>query len=140
MLIDIYKNLWEDCWWNRIIDEVSYTFLVVNRNSYLYYKDGNGEGDIKVENDFQKNKIIIEFLNFLYFDLKLLPKENNKNEIIKKLRHYSKSKEMNINFLTSNFDILNDLLIILINDPFVSNIKKVFLKRLLNEFKNKNNI
>ena len=139
-ILNIYKNLWEDCWWNRIIDEVSYTFLVVNRNSYLYYKDGNGEGDIKVENDFQKNKIIIEFLNFLYFDLKLLPKENNKNEIIKKLRHYSKSKEMNINFLTSNFDILNDLLIILINDPFVSNIKKVFLKRLLNEFKNKNNI
>jgi hypothetical protein len=112
----------------------------VNRNSYLYYKDGNGEGDIKVENDFQKNKIIIEFLNFLYFDLKLLPKENNKNEIIKKLRHYSKSKEININFLTSNFDILNDLLIIIINDPFVSNTKKVFLKRLLNEFKNKNTL
>ena len=140
MLIDIYKNLWEDCWWNRIIDEASYTFLVVNRNSYLYYKDGNGEGDIKVENDFQKNKIIIEFLNFLYFDLKLLPKENNKNEIIKKLYHYSKSKKMNINFLTSNFDILNDLLIILINDPFVSNIKKVFLKRLLYEFKNKSTL
>ena len=47
---------------------------------------------------------------------------------------------MNINFLTSNFDILNDLLIILINDPFVSNTKKVFLKRLLNEFKNKNTL
>ena len=64
-ILNIYKNLWEDCWWNRLIDEASYSFLIVNRNAYLYYKDGKGEGDIKIETDIQKNKIILEFIQFL---------------------------------------------------------------------------
>ena len=134
-ILNIYKNLWEDCWWNRIIDEASNNFLIINRISYLYYKDGNGEGDIKTDNNIQKNKIIIEFLNFLYFDLNLLPKNDNKNTIIKKLHQYTKCKKINLNFLISNFDILNHILVLLINDPFVSNIKKVFLKRLIKESK-----
>ena len=136
-ILNLYKNLWEDCWWNRLIDEASYSFLIINRNAYLYYKDWNGEGDIKLETDAQKSKIILEFIEFLYFDLKFLPKENNKNEIINKLFQYTKNKKINLVFLNSNYDILNNLLIFLIKDPFVSNIKKVFLKRLLNNLINK---
>ena len=132
-ILNIYKNLWEDCWWNRLIDEASYSFLIVNRNAYLYYKDGKGEGDIKIETDIQKNKIILEFIQFLYFDLKFLPIKSNKNEIIYKLYQYTKNKKINLFFLKSNFDILNDLLIILIKDSYVSTIKKVFLKRLLKD-------
>ena len=132
-ILNFYKNLWEDLWWNRLIDEASYSFLIINRNAYLYYKDFNGEGDIKIETDVQKKKIIFEFIQFLYFDLKFLPNENNKNEIIYKLYQYTKNKEINLVFFNSNLDILNNLLITLIKDPYVSNIKKVFLKRLLKD-------
>jgi len=136
-ILNIYKNLWEDLWWNRLIDEASYSFLIINRNAYLYYKDFNGEGDIKIDTDVQKKNIIFEFIQFLYFDLIFLPKENNKNEIIYKLYQYTKNKEINLVFLNSNFDVLNNLLITLIKDTYVSNIKKVFLKRLLKESMNK---
>ena len=68
-ILNVYKNLWEDVWWNKLIDEISFSFLIINRNAYLYYKDGNGEGDIRIDTDEQKNKIIHEFINFLYFDL-----------------------------------------------------------------------
>ena len=108
--------------------------MIINRNAYLYYKDGNGEGDIKIDTDEQKNKIIHEFINFLYFDLNFLPPKDNKNEIINKLYHYTKNKKINLKYFISNFEILNNLLILLIKDQFVSNTKKVFLKRLLNEF------
>ena len=133
-ILNVYKNLWEDVWWNKLIDEISFSFLIINRNAYLYYKDGNGEGDIRIDTDEQKNKIIHEFINFLYFDLNFLPPKDNKNEIIHKLYHYTKNKKINLKYFISNFEILNNLLILLIKDQFVSNIKKVFLKRLLNEF------
>ena len=132
-ILNIYKNLWEDCWWNRLIDEASSSFLIVNRYAYLYFKDGNGEGDINIETNEKKNKIIHEFINFLYFDLKFLPKRDNKNSIINKLYQYTKHKTINLKFFISKFEILNNLLLLLIQDPFVSNTKKVFLKRLLNE-------
>ena len=132
-ILNIYKNLWEDCWWNRLIDEASSSFLIVNRYAYLYFKDGNGEGDINIETNEQKNKIIHEFINFLYFDLKFLPVRDNKNSIIYKLYQYTKHKTINLKFFISKFEILNNLLLLLIQDPFVSNTKKVFLKRLLNE-------
>ena len=133
-ILNIYKNLWEDCWWNRIIDESSSSLLIINRNAYLYYKDGNGEGDIKINTAAQKDKIIHEFIYFLYFDLNLSPKKDNKNKIIYKLYQYTKKKEkINLSFLKSNFDVLKKLLLLLIKDPFVSNLKKVFLRRLLKE-------
>ena len=66
-----------------------------------------------------------------------MPKESNKNEIINQLHKYTKNKKINLKFLNSQFNVLNELLILLIKDPYISNIKKVFLKRLLKVNKNK---
>ena len=131
-ILNLYKNLWEDIWWNKLINEVSYNFLIINRTIYFYYKDFKGEGDIKTETKEQKNKIIYEFLCFLYFDLQLLPKNDNKNSIIDALNsYYKKNSIINLNNLSSNFDFLNNLLLLLINDPYVLNYKKIHLKKLL---------
>jgi hypothetical protein len=45
-ILNIHKNLWEDIWWNKIIDQVSYNLLIVNRYSYLYLYDAKGVGTI----------------------------------------------------------------------------------------------
>ena len=80
----------------------------------------------------QKNKMIHEFLCFLYFDLKLLPKNDNKNSVINILfSYYNKNSIINLNNRNSNFDFLNNLLLLLINDPYVLNYKKIHLKKLL---------
>ena len=134
-ILNIYKNLWEDLWWNRIIDEVSYSLLIIKRYAYLYYTDGKGEGIIKVSTKEQKDKIIHEYLYFLYFDLQFLPKNNTKNIIINQLRNYNNTINSNINLnnFLSKFDILDNFILILLKDPYVSIDNKKFLQELLNE-------
>ena len=117
--LNIYKNLWEDIWWNKITDLVSYNFLTIDRYSYLYFKDGTGEGNFK-KKGINKDKIIQEFIYFLYFTLNLLPKRNNKKIIINKINQYYTSSEINLNDFKTKFFILNDLLKALIKDRFVS--------------------
>ena len=80
--------------------------------------------------------MIHEFIYFLYFELNFLPKENNKEIIINKLRKYNNKTELiNLNCFISNFYILDNLLINLINDFYVTNKDKNFLKKLLFESK-----
>ena len=69
---------------------------------------------------------------FLYFDLQLLPKNDNKNSVIDILYSYNKKDSfINLNNCNSNFNFLNNLLLLLINDPYVLNYKKIYLKKLL---------
>ena len=66
----------------------------------------------------------------------MLPKTDKKNKIIKKLKEYNKiSCKTQLSFLKSKFYILNDLLNILIGDPYVTKKDKIFLNNLLNESK-----
>ena len=133
-ILNIYKNYCEDVWWNKLINKISYSYLALPRYSYLYFKDGNGYGDIKLETVTQRDKMIQEHIYFLYFDLELLPKYNNKKEIIKKLYDYNNINNiLKLSYFNSKFYILNDLLNLLIQDPFVSNEDKIFLNSLLNE-------
>ena len=134
-ILNIYKNLWEDLWWNRIIDEVSYSLLIIKRYAYLYYTDGKGEGIIKVSTKEQKDKIIHEYLYFLYFDLQFLPKNDTKNIIINQLRNYNNTNNsiINLNNFLSKFDILDNFILILLKDPYVSIDNKKFLQELLND-------
>lgn len=139
-LLNIYKNFWEDIWWNKIIDKESHSLLIINRYSYLYYKDGKGEGDFKFKTELQKDRMIHEFLYFLYFDLELLPPNNNKKNIIKQLHKYNNIKnKINLSYFKTKYYILDDLLNILLKDSFVSNDDKIFLHNLLNISKIKQN-
>ena len=35
-LLNAYKNFWEDGWWNQLINEYSFSYLMINREGYIY--------------------------------------------------------------------------------------------------------
>ena len=112
--------------------------MIIKRYSYLYFKDGNGEGDFKNKSESQRDKMIHEFLYFLYFDYELLPKDHNKKYIIDILRSLNDTKNnIQFNFLRTKFYILDDLLNLLIKDSYVSKRDKIFMNKLLLESQKK---
>ena len=132
-ILNIYKNLWEDIWWNKIANKVSNNYLVVERYGYIYYKDGSGEGTLKIRNELQKDKLIHEFIYFIYFNLQLLPKRSRKKYIINRLKFLNETSDHNLNMFKTKFFILNNLLKLLIKDRFVSINDKIFVYKLLKE-------
>ena len=57
-----------------------------------------------------------------------------KKNVINKLHEYnSEANEIRLSFFRSKFYILNDLINILIEDPYVENNDEIFLNQLLNE-------
>lgn len=128
-VLNIYKNLWEDRWHNELINKVSHSFVIVERIGYLYYIDGKGYGRLKLKTKSDKDQAIQEVINFLIFDYFF---SKSKTKIISKLKVYNHHKnKIKLSYFKSNFYILNDLLILLINDPSISSNDKIFLNRLL---------
>ena len=72
----------------------------------------------------------------------MLPKNNSKKSIIKSLKEYNNNKknESNLSFLRSKFDVLYNLINILIADPYVYNHDKHFLNKILKKYKKKEKI
>ena len=83
--------------------------------------------------------MIQEFIYFLYFDLELLPKNDNKKSIINQLKKYTnKNEDINLKCLISKLYLLENLLSVLLKDPYISHKDKIFLrKELLNNKKNR---
>ena len=136
IVLNLYKNVWDDVWFNRIINKVSYSFLVYERIGYIYMQNGFGEGSPKKDTDINKDKYIQEFLGFLYFDYNMLPKNNSKGSIINVLKSYDEGKgKIRLNFLKSKFYLLYNLINILIEDPFVNNDNKILLNEILKKAK-----
>ena len=135
-IINAYKNLWEDMWWCDLVDRVSFSNLIVNRLGYIYLCTYRGAGEPKVFNIIERDKTIREFIYFWFFDYQLLPKNDTKESIVKVLRNYNNKDNqfcrlpMRLDFLSSNFPIYERLLQLLINDTFVNNDNKMFLKEL----------
>ena len=139
-ILNAYKNLWEDRWWNVLVNYESKNYLMINKIGYFYIKN-KGEGHLKLQDDYNKEKVIKEFIYFWLFDLELLPKEDNKKSIIKYLYKFNKKnnkyhgEKINLSFLRNQFPIYTHLLNLLINDPFVSDDDKIFLNYLLDQSK-----
>ena len=142
-MLNAYKNLWEDRCWNQLINENSFSYLMVNRIGYLYILDNDGEGSIKLGDDEKNNKIIREFIYFWLFDLHYLSKEDNKAYVINHLKSFIKTKneifhiKVNLNYLTKRFKPYEYLLNSLIEDNYVSSSDKEFVKNLLKDYNNK---
>jgi len=133
-VLNLYQNRHDDYFINKMINKVSFNFLVVEKVGYVYYYDKKGEGTPKLFNEKLRNIEIQQFTSLLYFMHNLLPKNDSKIEVINKLHEYnSEANEIRLNFFRSKFYILNDLINILIEDPYVENNDKIFLNQLLNQ-------
>ena len=131
IILNFYKNLCEDEWINYIVNKASFSFAIIERIGYIYLVDGKGVTRMFINPEGQKEKIIKEYLEFLYFDYIMLPENDSKKNIIKKLKKYSRpGTPVQLKFLRSKY-ILIDLIKALIADPFISNKDKVFLNRLI---------
>ena len=67
------------------------TSVIVERIAYVYLNNGEGEGTFLTKTEFQKDRLIKEYLGFLYFDYNMLPKTDKKKKIIKTIKEYNKS-------------------------------------------------
>ena len=139
-IINARKDLWEDMWFNDLIDRVSFSNLVVNRLGYVFLYDRQTAIEPRIRLKFQRDKTIKEFILFWFFDYQLLEKEDNKRKIIDTLYHYNQRNNtfcrlpMRLDFLISKFNIYKRLLKLLIDDPFVLDKDKEFIKGLYNNY------
>ena len=141
VILNSYKNMWEDMWWNQFTNHVSNNHLVVNRIGYMYYSSALGEGNVKIRTEKLRNRTIKEFILFWLFDLELLSKEDDKIDIIDKLRRYNLTTNsfhgtpMHLDYLSEKNPVYEELLNRLINDPYVNIEDKEFVNKLLQEYK-----
>ena len=141
-ILNAYKNLWEDRWHNTIINRAGFSYLMINRPGYLYMFNEKGEGKPKLGNPKNNFKQICEFLYFWLFDFELLPKNDNKKSTINTLRYFNNenAKYWDINitlgYINDKFIPYKHLLTELINDNYVENNDKIFIKELLNKYYN----
>jgi len=134
LTLNVYKNFWDDWWYNEIVNMASHNYTIIERIGYIYYVDGKGEGIPKYHTKNQKSNSIREYVSFLYFELNFNNSKENKVSMIKKLRNYNEID--NINKLTNfinHFEVLNNLLETLIKDPQIDEDDRKFCKKLLNE-------
>lgn len=135
-ILNAYKNLFEDRWWNTMANNESNSYLMINRIGYIYLKDFKGEGHIKSGNKIINEKMIKEIIYFLLFDYNYAYFKSEKNDIINKLREYRQGKRhLKLSDLNSYFQPYNQLLKFLINDKYVSKKNKLFLLSLKHEIK-----
>ena len=128
--------MWEDVWYNKILNRVSYSYAIFERVGYVYCKDEQGEGTPKYDTIEQRSNMIKEYVGFLYFDYYFSENIKTKAEVIEKLRNYNeKDNQIQLKNFRSHFEILNNLLVALIKDPDVNEEDKRYCEKLLEESK-----
>ena len=139
-ILNAYKNLWEDGWWNQLANEVSNSHLTINRAGYAYFPSYLGEGMLKVDTKERKAKAIREFIYFWLFDYQILPKENNKKTVIDEMRKFVipgnsvRNRVVVINYLKSKFVIYEHFLNLLLNDKYIEKNDKDFVQELFDNY------
>ena len=127
-ILNAYKNIFEDRWWNTLANNASYSYLMINRIGYIYLKLPGGEGKIRSGNEKKNEKSMKEIIYFWLFDYLISYKKSDKKDIINEIVKYKNNKVLNFSYIKNNFPPLNHLLDLLINDNFVKVEDKIFLK------------
>ena len=136
LMLNVYKNMWEDIWYNEIVNKVSYSYAIIERVGYVYYVDGQGVGTPKFKTKEQKSNIVKEYVAFLYFDYNFCDDKVCKQSIINKLRNYNEIDSIiQLKNFRSHFEVLNNLLNALIKDRDIKDEDRKYCKNLLFESK-----
>lgn len=131
-ILNVYKNLWEERWWKRLIKEKTNNALTIKRFCYLYYKGFANEHLFFAKTEIEKDRLIHEFIYFLYFDMHFLPKKHDKQFIVDKINKlYENNERISIKNFRSKFYIIKDLINRLINDEYVADRNKILLGKIL---------
>ena len=135
LTLNIYKNLYEDVVYNEIIHKVSYSYAVIDRIGYVYLIDGKGLGSPGAMTLKPRNYYLArEYVAFLSFDYNFCENIKCKNYIIKKLRDYNeRNYRIQLKNFRNHFEVLNNLLEVLIKDPDITEDNKKYCEKLLNE-------
>ena len=137
IILNVKQNTWTDMWWNELINNVSFSNLIINRLGYIYFKNKNFEFQPNLDNDIEKEKAINELLYCFYFDTLLLDQNNEKRPVINNLRKFNRTNSfvdgipMRLDFLRKKSDIFFALIKKLLFDPAVMFVDKIFIKDLL---------
>ena len=136
LMLNVYKNMWEDVWYNEILNKASYSFAIFDRIGYVYCQDGTGMGSPKSFDVKQRANSIREYIGFLYFDYNFGGR--NKTKIINKLKNYNENNHsLNLKYFRNHFEVLNNLLEALIKDPDLTEDNRKYCEKLLEESKSR---
>ena len=136
LLLNIHKNVWDDSWFNEIINKTSYSYTIFERIGYIYLQNGYGEGSPRARTIEQKSKIIKEYVGFLSFKYSFANNKEIKYSIIKKLKEYNETNHrLRLQNFREHFEVLNELLEALIKDNDISLQNITYCQKLLNESK-----
>ena len=136
LMLNVYKNMWDDVWYNEILHKVSYSYAIFDRIGYVYCQDGTGLGSPKSFDENQRANNIREYIGFLYFDYNFAG--HDKTKIINKLKNYNESNlNLNLKNFRNHFEVLNNLLDALIKDPDLTEDNRKYCEKLLEESKSR---
>ena len=137
IILNVKQNVWADMWWNELINNVSFSNLIINRLGYIYFENKNFEFQPNLDNDIEKEKTINELLYCFYFDTLLLDQNDEKKSVIINLRKFNRTNSsvdgipMKLDFLRKKSEIFFALIKKLLFDPAVMFVDKIFIKDLL---------
>ena len=130
-ILNAYKNLYEDRWWNTFANNVSYSYCMVNRVGYIYLRVPGGAGVIRHGDNTTNEKTMKEFVYFWIFDYLMLDEKNDKKTVIENLYKFNgKDKNYHLNDLKNYFPPYIHLLDLLINDAYIKEKDRDYIKAL----------
>ena len=130
-ILNAYKNLYEDRWWNTFANNASYSYCMINRIGYIYLRIPGGAGIIRWGNPKRNEKTMREFVYFWLFDYLMSYKKSNKKKVIENLYKFNdENGHLHLSDLKSYFPPYIHLLDLLINDHYISKKDKEYITKL----------
>ena len=136
VILNIKKNYEEDIWWNDLVDRVSFSNLIVNRLGYIDLYNKNISFEPSIVTFKERDKSINEFIYSWYFDLILLPKNDEKKPVINALKKFNDTNNtyceipMKLSFLKKKSNVFILLIKKLLEDSYVAFVDKIYIKDL----------